>query len=210
VELTGAEYEVLSDGRERCMNCSRTAVKSEAEFAEIYLQVKKNLERFFGARITIPVHVKMVNAKRLHRHIGKTFVPTSGMDSRTIGLAVKKGNDFTLLVENGAPRMSTITTVAHELTHIWQYEKWDKEKLKATYSHVPELELYEGMARWAEIQYAYLINEPATAKRMELVTRATNDEYGRGFLRYVGQYPLSEHTRLTGSTPFDDPMHPLK
>ncbi|MBQ6411049.1 MAG: hypothetical protein IJI16_03770, partial [Atopobiaceae bacterium] len=33
-----------------------------------------------------------------------------------------------------------------------------------------ELEIYEGMAKWAEIQYAYLINEVPIAKREEIIT----------------------------------------
>ena len=71
------------------------------------------------------------------------------------------------------------------------------------------LEIYEGMAKWSEIQYAYLINEFATAKREEIITSMREDEYGRGFNMYTSVYPLSETTTLRGATPFNDTSKPL-
>ena len=71
------------------------------------------------------------------------------------------------------------------------------------------LEIYEGMAKWVEIQYAYLINEPATAKREEIITSYRDDEYGRGFLRYRANYPFSLGTVITKPTPFMNVETPL-
>ena len=99
-------------------------------------------------------------------------------------------------------------TMVHELTHIWQYTNWDLKAIKQMYGS-KELEVYEGMAKWAEIQYAYLINEPGTAKREELITKHRNDEYGIGFLRYAAKYGISSSTHLKGITPFDNKSQPL-
>ncbi|MBQ4244619.1 MAG: hypothetical protein II702_06870, partial [Clostridia bacterium] len=69
--------------------------------------------------------------------------------------------------------------------------------------------IYEGMAKWVEIQFAYIINEKVTAKREEIITLYRNDEYGRGFVMYVGKYPFSTGTSITNPTPFmfiDDPL----
>ena len=66
------------------------------------------------------------------------------------------------------------------------------------------------MAKWAEIQYAYLIGETAAAKREEIITRCRDDEYGHGFLKYQERYPLNETTSLRGNaTPFTDKDRPL-
>lgn len=207
VELTGAEYDVLPDGRERCINCGRTSIKTEAEFRKLYREVTEGMELFFGVRIDVPVKIKMVNAKRLHKYMGKSFVPTAGMDGRAVGLACKK--DYTILLENGAPRLRALMTLVHEMTHIWQYRNWDETEIIRQYGQEQRLEVYEGMARWSEIQYAYLIGETATAKREEICTRFQNDEYGRGFLKYVSRYPISEGTQLEGATPFEDKKIPL-
>lgn len=209
VELTGTEYEILSDGRDRCITCSRTAVKTEEEFRAIYQTVVQNLEIFYGAKISASVQVEMVNAQKLHRRLGKRFVPTGKSDGRVLGVAIRDKKGYTILVENGAPRMQSTMTIAHELIHIWQYLNWDSKAILNLYGKAQEIEIYEGMAKWGEIQYAYLIGERALGKREELLTRMRDDEYGRGFNKYLARYPLSTDVQLPGQTPFTDKQKPL-
>jgi len=208
-ELFGSEYELLADGRERCMLCGRTAVKTEREFKRIYKEIIRNLSIFYGINITVPVNIQMVNAKKLHKHLGQTFIPTGKADGRVLGVAIKHKNGYTIMLENGAPRMSAIMTMVHELTHIWQYLNWDAAKILQMYGNRQNLEIYEGMAKWVEIQYAYLLNEAPTAKREEIITRLRQDPYGWGFVKYTQAYPLSTGTRLLGDTPFAYPEKPL-
>ena len=100
-------------------------------------------------------------------------------------------------------------TIAHELIHIWQYLNWDSKAILKLYGKAQEIEIYEGMAKWGEIQYAYLIGERALGKREELLTRMRDDEYGRGFNKYLARYPLSTDVQLPGQTPFTDKQKPL-
>ena len=208
-ELVGTEFEVLADGRERCTQCGRTAVRSEKEFRKIFREVSHNMEVFFGIRITAPVRVEMVNSKKLHRCLKKTFVPTKDFDTRVIGLAIKNKDGCSLLMENGAPRLQSIMVMVHEMTHIWQYHNWDMKKIQSTYGSEQELEIYEGMAKWSEIQYAYLLGEKTAARREELLTRQREDEYGRGLSRYMEKYPFVVDFNLNSVTPFSDKDHPL-
>lgn len=208
-EILGTEFETLVDGRERCMNCGRTAVKTGAEFTKIFMDVKRNMEAFYGISLRVPIKVEMVNTKKLNRRLGKSFVPTPNMDPRVLGVAISDHNGYTLMVENGAPRLQSMMTMAHELTHIWQYTNWDRNHLIEKYGKDMDGEVWEGMAKWVEIQYAYLINEPATAKREELWTTFRQDEYGRGFVKYLKKYPFSLGNHITGPTPFDNKNEPL-
>lgn len=210
-EIFGVEYETLADGRDRCLNCGRTAIKTGEEFRKIFEDVKRNMESFFGIRINAGIKVEMVNSKTLHKRLGKAFIPTPKSDGRVLGVAISDKNGYTLLVENGSPRMASMLTMAHELTHIWQYINWNDKAIRKKYGKKMRLEIYEGMAKWVEIQYAYLINEPATAKREEIITSYRDDEYGRGFLRYRANYPFSLGTVITKMTPFmniDTPLDP--
>ena len=209
VELLGTEYEILADGRERCMSCGRTAVKTEEEFRKLYEDVIRNLKVFYGVVINEPVKIQMVNSKKLHSRLGKQFVPTGKADGRVLGVAIKDKDGYSLLIENGSPRISATLTMVHELTHIWQYINWDAKEIKKLYGASQNLEIYEGMAKWSEIQYAYLINESVTGKREEILTTLRDDEYGRGFVKYVSVYPLSEKVQLEGETPFTNPKKPL-
>ena len=115
------------------MNCSRTAVKTEAEFRKLYQDAARGMELFYGVRITVPVKIQMGDVKRLHRSLGKTFVPTAKPDGRTLGVAIKRGNDYAILLENGSPRMSSLMTLVHEMTHIWQYLNWDMDAIRRKY-----------------------------------------------------------------------------
>lgn len=208
-EIYGVEYETLADGRDRCIHCSRTAIKTAEEFRKLFEDVKRNMEAFFGIRINAGIRVEMVNSKTLHSRLGESFIPTPKSDGRVLGVAIKDKNGYTLMVENGSPRMASMLTMAHELTHIWQYLHWDDKAIRKKYGNELRLEIYEGMAKWVEVQYAYLINEPATAKREEIITAHRDDAYGRGFLRYMANYPFSTGTVITRDTPFMDPSTPL-
>ena len=207
--LSAMEYEVLSDGRERCSVCSHSAVRSAEEFENILDAALKNLNSFFGVEITAPVHIQMVNSKKLHRKLGKTFVPTGNADGRVLGVAIRSKDGYSILIENGAPRIQSTMTLVHELTHIWQYLNWDQNAILYQYGKEQELEVYEGMAKWTEIQYAYLIGESGAARREEINTRMRNDEYGKGFLKYVTRYPIKKDFQALRHTPFEDRQQPL-
>ena len=208
--LADVDYEVLADGRERCPECSRTAVHTVAEFKHIYEITIQNYEAFFGVRITAAIKLEMVDASTLHRKLGKSFVPSAGYSERVLGVAIRdRHGNYTIYVENGAPRNAFTATLVHELTHIWQYSTWNEKELLARYGGDLMPAVYEGMAKWVEIQYMLLIGEQAHARREELITRARDDEYGRGFLYYVTRYPLST-TQSTLRTPFEHIHEPLK
>ncbi len=208
-ELMGMEHDVLADGRERCTACSRSAVKSLEEFTALHDAVIKNLKLFFGVKIPVSVNIQMVNSKKLHKKLGKTFVPSGDFDGRVLGVAIKDRNGYTILIENGAPKLQSTMTMVHEMTHIWQYLNWNDKEIRQKYGDELNLEVYEGMAKWVEIQYAYLLNETATAKREELITLYRNDAYGNGFKKYAEKYPLSMGRRNGVATPFDDVKSPL-
>ncbi len=207
--IFGVEYETLSDGRDRCVTCGNSSVKEAEDFKKIFIDVKRNMEGTFGIKINTGIKVRMVNSKKLHKMLGESFVPTDNYDPRTVGVAIKDRNGYSLYIENGTPRIRAMLTIAHELTHIWQYLNWDDKQMKKIYGKDMLLEIYEGMAKWVEIQFAYIINEKVTAKREEIITLYRNDEYGRGFVMYVGKYPFSTGTSITNPTPFmfiDDPL----
>lgn len=151
----------------------------------------------------------MVNAKRLHKAIGRTFVPGHVMSNRILCVSIFKRGEYYILAENGAPKLQAILTIVHELVHIWQYVNWDAGEMKRKYGADMEDQVYEGMAEWSKIQYAYLINETASARRKESDTINGNDEYGQGFIKYAEIYPISKSTDLPETTPFAFPHKPL-
>lgn len=208
--ISGVEFYRLKDNRIRCSACSATLVKTKAEAQELYKRVVSNLESFFGANLDVPVAVEILEENKLKRKMGVPLGTKDGDSILVLGLAVNKKNKYSIYMENGAPRMSMIATFAHELTHIWQYTHWDTKKKFKKCSKGKRLIIYEGMAKWVEIQYLYLIGETNAAKREEEKTRIRNDEYGEGFRLYEQHYPLTRETMNCKQTPFTEEHYPFE
>ncbi len=206
-ELMGGEYDLLKDGRERCILCSETALRTGKEFQKVFRTILRNMETFFGVRLNVAVKVRMVDAKKIAKFSGSRLEPTPGFDGRVLGFAQKDAFGYSIYVENGSPKLAAIATLAHELTHIWQYLHWNDSELAARYGQEHLLEVYEGMAKWIEIQYLLYLNERDYANRQIAITANRNDVYGRGFLKYMEYYQFSLHPG-GNRTPFDE-RYPL-
>lgn len=208
-EISGVEFSRLPDGRLRCNTCSSTVVRSKEEVEAICQRVIANLDNFFGATIDVAVSIEVTDERKLKKKVG---VPLGTKDSQSmliLGVAINKKKKYSIVLENGAPRISLIATFAHELTHIWQYTHWDNNKNLKQCAKGKRLLIYEGMAKWAEIQYLYLIGETAVARREEYITRNRQDEYGVGFCLYEDRYPLSREAMFCDETPFTPNKYPL-
>ena len=208
-ELSGVEFFRLPDGRMRCNTCSNTVVKSKAEVEALCKRVIENMDSFFGARIDVPVSIEVADERKLKKKLG---IPLDTRDSQSmliLGVAVNKKQKYSIILENGAPRISLIATFAHELTHIWQYTHWDNNKNLKKCPKSKRLLIYEGMAKWVEIQYLYLVGETNVARREEYITRNRQDEYGIGFCLYEDRYPLSREAMFCEETPFTPNSYPF-
>jgi hypothetical protein len=208
-EIAGVEFYRMRDGRMRCTTCSNTVLKTKAEVEQICRRVLDNLNNFFGASIDVPIAIEVTEERKLKKKIGVPLGTRDGQSILVLGVAVNKKGKYSIILENGAPRISVIATLAHELTHIWQYTHWDNRKNFPECPKNKRLLIYEGMAKWVEIQYLYLIGETNVAKREEFITRNRQDEYGLGFLMYEDQYPLSREAMSSDSTPFTTDSYPI-
>lgn len=199
--LSGVAYDVLGDGRVRCVSCTASAIQTVEQFRDLYRRVLPTMETFYDIKLGMPVRVRTADARVIAKHTGAVFTPTKEFDARAVGFAKHDKDGFTLYVENGAPRLAAMETIVHELTHIWQFTYWDAKRMRRTYGSNRDL-VYEGMAMWASIQFLYLIGETAFARRKEENTLARNDIYGDGFRLFCQKYPLSRGTKCPEYNPF--------
>ncbi|MBQ9974316.1 MAG: hypothetical protein IJP02_05085 [Oscillospiraceae bacterium] len=208
-EVSGVEFYRLPDGRLRCTTCSNSLVSTKAEMEAICQRVIANMDSFFGADLRVPVSIECMESRRLKRRLGIPLGTADAQSLLILGVAINKKKKYSIILENGAPRISLIATFAHELTHIWQYTNWDNKKGFPSCPKNKRLLIYEGMAKWAEIQYLYLVGETAAARREELRTLNRTDEYGLGFRLYEDRYPLSREAMFCQSTPFTPDRFPF-
>lgn len=208
-EISGVEFFRLPDGRKRCNSCSNTVVKVKSEVEALYQRVIANMDSFFGASIDVPISIEVTDERKLKKKLGAPLGTKDSQSTMILGVAINKNKKYSIILENGAPRISLIATFAHELTHIWQYTHWDNNKNVKKCPKSKRLLIYEGMAKWVEIQYLYLIGETNVAKREEHITRNRKDEYGIGFCLYEDRYPLSREAMYCEETPFTPNNYPL-
>ncbi len=207
--LTGVSYERLADGRLRCNNCSGTALETLDEVKEVFYRSLRLMEDFYGIQFKTGISVRVTDAKEIGNRTSAVFNPSKIIRTRVLGFAERKNDQYSLVVENGSPRLAFIDTAIHELTHIWQYMNWDDELVWGVYgmnrpdcSAVARDIVYEGMAVWASIQYLYQIGETYFAAQREAVMEARQDVYGEGFRIYRAQYPFVKDSSLLKVTPF--------
>lgn len=203
IPMNGVSFERLSDGRVRCDECSRTAINDVESFKELYQWTRTYMENLYNIIINVSVTVRISDAKTIARQTGSVFQPSTDISARALGFARKKGNQYSLYIENGSPRLTTIDTVTHELTHIWQYLNWDEKTIRDLYGNGSKRDVvYEGMAMWAAIQLLYVMGEQTYAMQQELMTAARNDIYGVGFLCYRERYGMERNGDFPVYSPF--------
>ena len=202
--LSGVSYEKLTDGRIRCNDCSSTAIVSVEAFRELFFQSLQMMESFFAIEFKVPIKVKTMDAKNIAKGAGSVYEPTTAVAARVLGYAQRKDGMFYLNVENGSPRLATLTTMVHEMTHIWQYVNWKDSEINKAYPDRWKRDIvYEGMAMWVQVQYLYLIGEESYAKQEEAYAMLREDVYGIGFRMYCEKYPLIKDSSLVTHTPFN-------
>ena len=202
--LTGVSFEKLQDGRIRCSECSRTAINSVEEFRELAERTEVMMENIYNITYKKVIHIETADAHTIARASGGIFKPGPGFAARVLGFARRQGDRYSILIENGSPRLASIETFSHEMTHIWQYLNWDdKEIVKLYGNQTVRLIVYEGMAVWASIQLLYSIGETDFAREREMIYASRQDEYGEGFRLYRAKYGFVTN----GDAPVNTPFH---
>ena len=203
--LSGVSYEKLNDGRVQCNECRASAISSVEEFKKLFYQTLPMMENFYGIEYRTPITVRTMDAGKIAKGFGSVYTPSTDVAPRVVGFARRDGGVFSLNVENGSPRLATIDTMVHEMTHIWQYINWNDAEIRRAYPEKWKQDIvYEGMAMWASVQYLYLIGEVSYAQQQELLTNAREDIYGVGFRMYCERYPLVKDFSLIRLSPFKE------
>ena len=206
-QLTGVSYDRLEDGRNRCGRCSATAVNDQKTFESLFRDAKSIMEQNFHITFSDAIIVRMVDAptisKKSSRKRRDGFKPTPGFDVRAVGLAVQNGDSYEIYIENGSPRVSTLATMVHELTHIWQYQNWKPKEIAKRYKKDRREYVYEGMAMWAELQILYVLGEYSNARDLEQGAEGLDRVYSEGLKKYIDEYGLDRGGNVGPKTPFN-------
>lgn len=178
-KMKNNEMTRLNDGRMRCHDCSINCIDTEEQFLALCDKVKTAFLSHLGIDFsTITYSAKLVSAVELHKVGGYKFSITNGYDIRKIiGLAHDTDLDE-FFVENGYKPDKTFGIIAHEMTHIWQFNNEDFKKVQKT-----NADLQEGLAVWTDLFLSEKYGTP-NIDEMRQAWLSRDDEYGRG-LRFI-------------------------
>ncbi len=208
--LDGVEFDELKDGRERCVNCTRSVLTKKSQYERLYNDTIDKMEFFYGVKNKSHIKIDVVNARIMAKKTKAAFTPSPDVDKRLVGFACKEKNGKVVLyLENGSPRLATLLSLVHMITYVWQFENWSKPEICKTYGDAQYNQIVEGMAIWVKIQYLFLVGEISSGKREELLMLSREDDPGKGFAKYCRVYPLTYTPVLDRGTPFDDVHKPL-
>lgn len=191
-------YDVLKDGRERCPECGKDAIRTRDQFKKVYRETVQEMQDIFGIQFPEHIRARMSNAKKVNEGL-TDYKPSPWCDPRVLGYA--SGN--TILVENGAPRWKMKSTLVHELTHVWQHGNWPSDYFAKYGADENVTRMTEGMAVWVEVQYLLSMGEKERAIRYKRGREADSSVYGLGMKEFLKRYPAQEKKIIPrGRSPF--------
>jgi hypothetical protein len=174
-----------SDDRYICNLCRDTAVTTKDEAYLILAEVARHMAGF-GMDVELgEIKLHVVGLEDMQKKSGKGSYRLTGFTDfeETKGLfGVLSRREIDVYVLYGLPRIDAVSTLAHELAHVWQFSA-GRLKNDAAFA--------EGSCNYA----AYLVLQNYTGKSRDYVVvnlaEDENEIYGEGFRR-VKRYAESE------------------
>jgi len=166
-----------SDGRYICNICHEAAVTEKSEALLIMAEVARHMDGF-GMQVELgEIQLHMVGLKKMQQLSGKGSYRLTGFtdfeESKSLlGLSTSRRIDVYLLY--GMPRADVVSTLSHELAHVWQFKagRLDNDEAFA-----------EGSCNYA----SYLVLQNYNGRAADyVVANLVDDEskiYGEGFRR---------------------------
>lgn len=184
-------------------------IKTCEQLNEIFKNVLYNVEKIWDINFPVEITADFQKEKK----IKKGMIQDSEDNEEDIitGYSDKKGGKFVIYILKNSDLISVSSTIAYELAHIWQKTNRKNTNImqllksghkKDTNNSKDAPDEYEGLARWAEVQYLYFMGETMAAMKEErnLISRA--DPVGRGFLKYANNYPFQKKYGKKNDNPF--------
>ncbi|MFS0777189.1 hypothetical protein ABC255_14470 [Neobacillus sp. 3P2-tot-E-2] len=189
--VSAAQVIQLNDGRQRCFTCNESAIDHVLRVEPLYREVRQFFKDVYLVNLPEDISLFVLSAAEIHKMSGLPFIPEAGNPRLTGKASMDDDGKLKVLVENGSPRTHTLSTLAHELTHIWQYENLQVDQLQT-------VEL-EGFASWVEVHLMTQMGEVPYANMLKEQLENRQDPYGRGYRLIEEKLSILPYN----ATPFD-------
>jgi hypothetical protein len=166
-----------SDGRYICNSCRDTAVTDKNDAMLVMSEVARHMRRF-GMDVDIgDLELHVVGLKKMQQLSGRGSSRLTGFtdfeETKSLfGLVSKRRVDVYLLY--GMPRIDVVSTLSHELAHVWQFSAGRLDNDEA---------FSEGSCNYASFLVLQNYNSRASDYVVANLVDDDNRIYGRGFRR---------------------------
>jgi hypothetical protein len=167
----------LDENNNQCANCKKENV-NVIDLAELYQNVRQKMVEHFSIELRENVSVEFKSKEEIKEARMQTFIPTENNDPRILGVSIfDEHGHLKILLEESSNHSHLIASLAHELTHIWQYDH-----LEIDFIGVEDI---EGHATWVEIKMLELFGAGNYAYRLKEEMDFRDDVYGKGYKTFV-------------------------
>ncbi len=166
----------FDDKRQMCNDCNKHRTDEEKEVEVLLKKAIQAMESMYNITLPSNIKVRFKTATSITKRYG-----SSKPSGRVLG--IYNGSRREIWIERGGPEACVLSTIIHELTHAWQFENVNVDKLG--------LEKIEGHSTYVEIECSRELGQSLYADFWEKHILSQDDEYGRG-LRYWKSYMSNE------------------
>ncbi|MCZ2393434.1 MAG: hypothetical protein LC105_06240 [Chitinophagales bacterium] len=185
------EVEVLEGGLHRCLSCAEDAADTEKDAAVLHEEAKSLYAQVLKDDFsTLNYSFHFVNYIEFAQQFNLPFKVTNKYDKRVaVGMAsdVNPGTGIDeVWIEKYRKKPFTLSTIVHEMMHIYQFQKLNYFKMK-----YDEPELIEGMTTWAEwyiLSHSKHTDYQNEAEAIRENREIDTSEYGNGFRYIIKKY----------------------
>lgn len=153
--------------RRVCKDCEKRLLSKKEDLLPLIEHTREYMSTVWGAELPKGIHVRLASAAAIRKQLTR-----NKKHKRVIGLAQRLTK--TVWVETNSPKENLLSTLVHELTHIWQFENLDCKDIIAL----------EGHSSYMEVVMLKHFGYNGLAQETDLNLRARiNDEYGKGYIQ---------------------------
>jgi len=164
----------LQDKRYMCSHCQDQQKTQQEEIRDLFIDTKMKMEKDNNIEIRDNIKVRFQSAEAIRKETGE--------DKQGRVLGFYQPSRHQLSIESKGPAVAIRSTIAHELTHCWQYDSLPMDRLEKTLGKNRKTILIEGHAVFVQIQTMYdTFHETSFAESLEREFDSRTDEYGVGY-----------------------------
>lgn len=157
---------IFDDSRTMCEDCYKHRTSERKEVQTLLREAYQTMENLYKIKLPRDIKIRFNTAATIR----KAYHSGDVLEGRVIGLYI--GAKKEIWIERGGPEACVLSTLIHELTHAWQAEHVNMDKLGD--------QIIEGHSTFVEIECLRKLGQSLYADFWKKTVLNRNDDYSKG------------------------------